>query len=53
LEDFCDDADKFSDSMTAGTGLIVRIHDSLLKKERVPWSWLLRKLAQVFPSVSS
>jgi hypothetical protein len=45
LEDFCDDADKLPDSITAGIGLIVRIHDSLLKKERVPWRWLLRKLA--------
>jgi hypothetical protein len=49
---FCDNADNLSDSMTTGMGLIVRIHDLLLKKERVLWRWLLRNLAQVFPSFS-
>jgi hypothetical protein len=50
LGDFCDDDDdddddKLSDSMKAGTGLIIRIHNSLLNKEHIPWRWLLRKLA--------
>jgi hypothetical protein len=44
LEDFCDDADKPSDSTTAGKVLIIRIPNQLLKKDPVPWRWLLGKL---------